>query len=70
MSGFMVEYMGRHVPKDTFRAFVYSKDGEQKLVNSWDEFQIAIATGDWFDDLVSHESGEKSKKTKKTKEEA
>lgn len=42
-----VTYLGKKVPVSSFRAFVYSKD-DQKLVNSWDEFQEAMASGVWF----------------------
>jgi hypothetical protein len=43
-----VPYMGRWVPKDQFRAYVYS-ESEQKLADSWDEFQRLIASGLWFE---------------------
>lgn len=43
-----VMYMGRMIPKEGFRAFVYGKDNRQKIVESWDEFLNHLATGDWF----------------------
>lgn len=42
-----VEYLGRMVDKDTFRAFVYGSDGAKKLAKSWSEYQALIATGVW-----------------------
>jgi hypothetical protein len=43
-----VRYLGRDVPKEGFRVFVYGPDDTQKLVNSWDEFQDVISSGIWF----------------------
>lgn len=43
-----VMYQGRAVPKDAFRVFVYGKDKAMKLMNSWDEYSKAIASGLWF----------------------
>jgi hypothetical protein len=43
-----VEYLGKMVPREHFRVFVYSQDGKQKLVNSWNEYQEAIGSGMWF----------------------
>lgn len=43
-----VSYCGRKVPKENFRAFVYSLNDEQMLVNSWDEYEKAISSGIWF----------------------
>jgi hypothetical protein len=40
-------YLGRWVSKDNFRVFVYNSES-QKLVNSYDEFKIAIESGLWF----------------------
>lgn len=42
-----VEYQGRWVPKEHFRVFVYNKSGE-RLVNSYEEYQEALASGLWF----------------------
>lgn len=41
-------YLGRHVNKDYFRAFVYNENGEQKLANSYDEFEALMASGIWL----------------------
>lgn len=44
-----VPYMGRFVNPKFFRAFVYNKDGEETLANSWDEFKKLISSGEWFE---------------------
>lgn len=44
-----IQYLGRWVDKNTFRAFVYSKDGKEKLANSYQEFQELTSSGLWFD---------------------
>jgi hypothetical protein len=43
-----VFYNGRWVDKEFFRAFVYSTT-EQKLAQSYKEYEDLIATGLWFD---------------------
>lgn len=43
-----VTYQDREVPKDGFRVYIYHKDGQQKLVNSWDEFKRHITDEEWF----------------------
>ena len=48
MEGVSAIYLGKHVDKATFRAFVYSPDGSQKLANSWDEYQKLMESGLWF----------------------
>jgi hypothetical protein len=48
MEGIPALYLGRMVPKDKFRAFIYASDGATKLVNSWDEFERHMETGLWF----------------------
>jgi hypothetical protein len=48
MQGQEVEYLGRLVSKEGFRAFIYGRDNLQKCVNSWDEFENQLATGLWF----------------------
>lgn len=42
-----VEYLGRWVDRKHFRAFVYNQS-EQKLANSYDEYQELVASGLWF----------------------
>lgn len=41
-----VEYLGRWVDRESFRAFVFNRDG-QKLARNWTEFQEMIASGLW-----------------------
>lgn len=43
-----VSYQGRMVDKDTFRVFVYNKEGAKQLANSWDAYEHMIASGVWF----------------------
>jgi len=43
-----VMYLGRWVPKQGFRTFVYDKNGDQKLANTYSEYESMIATGLWF----------------------
>lgn len=44
----MVMYDNRIVPKANFRVFIYNTKNEQKLVESWDEYQAEISSGLWF----------------------
>ena len=44
MIGEHVIYLGRTIPKDNFRPFIYSFNNEQKLVESWEEYEANIAT--------------------------
>ena len=48
MEGIPAEYMGRIVSKDKFRAYVYAANGDEKLVNSWNEFEAHMLTGIWY----------------------
>lgn len=41
-------YQDRWVNKAHFRAFVYDKKGDQKLANSYDEFEALTTSGIWF----------------------
>lgn len=43
-----VFYNGRWVDKEFFRAFVYNET-EQKLAQTYKEYELLIATGTWFD---------------------
>ncbi len=42
------QYLGRWVDKDTFRAYVYDKKENEKLANSYNEFEELISSGLWF----------------------
>lgn len=48
MQGTQVVYLGRSIAKEGFRAFVYGAEGQKKLMNSWNEFEAAMASGLWF----------------------
>lgn len=41
-------YLGRWVDKSTFRAFVYDQKGNQKLAESYPEFESLTSSGIWF----------------------
>lgn len=41
-------YLGKVVPKEGFRVFIYSPTEREKLVESWDDFEAHMATGLWF----------------------
>lgn len=42
------QYLGRWISKENFRAFVYDDKGNQKLANSYKEFESLTASGLWF----------------------
>lgn len=46
-----VNYQGRMVLKKGFRVFIYGYDDKSKLVNSWEEFQKHMESGEWFDSI-------------------
>ena len=48
MASEYVLYQGRTIPKANFRAFIYSHDDVQKLVESWDDYENHISTSLWF----------------------
>lgn len=48
MKGLTAIYQGKVVQKAHFRAYVYSPDGSQHLVESWDEFEKKMESGIWF----------------------
>lgn len=58
-----VMYLGRWVDKEFFRAFVYRK-GEQRLANSYEEFECLLATGCWFDSKENIPKDEPKRKVK------
>lgn len=43
------EYLGRWVDKSTFRAFVYNKNNESTLADSYEKYESLILSGVWFD---------------------
>lgn len=56
-------YLGRWVDKSSFRAFVYDEKGEQKLAESWNQFESLIASGIWY-----ATKSDASRKTEKKKD--
>lgn len=48
MEGAPAIYLGRIVEKKNFRAFIYGANGEQRLVESWEEFEANMQSGIWF----------------------
>ncbi len=67
MEGKPAIYLGRIVSKKHFRAFVYGTNGEQKLVESWDEFEKAMESGIWFaskEEKVKTKSDKRKRKPK------
>ena len=48
MEGTPAIYLGRIVEKKNFRAFIYGPNGEQRLAESWEEFEANMQSGVWF----------------------
>jgi hypothetical protein len=48
MKGVPATYLGRIVEKKNFRAFIYAPSGDQRLVESWEEFEANMQSGLWF----------------------
>lgn len=42
------QYLGRWVDKENFRAFLYNHKGEQKLADSYKDYESMTASGLWF----------------------
>jgi ribosomal 30S subunit maturation factor RimM len=51
-----VYYNGQYINKAHFRVHVYGLNGESKLVNSFDEFERDITSGQWFESKESMEA--------------
>lgn len=67
ISNKQVKYLDRWVESDNFRAFVYKGSNESKLANSYDEFQLLIQSGIWFDCKENVPKDDK-KQTRKVKD--
>ena len=75
MKGTPAKYLGKIIGKENFRAYIYSADGNKKLVESWDEFELHMSTGLWFSkkaDVIAiqkakEEQALKPKRTRKQK---
>ncbi|HWY34744.1 MAG TPA: hypothetical protein VNX68_08860 [Nitrosopumilaceae archaeon] len=48
-----VMYLDRWVDREHFRAFVYKSGGDKKLARSYEEFELLISSGLWFDSIDS-----------------
>lgn len=61
-----VLYRGNLIETDGFRAYVYGQDNLKKLVNSYEEYEAHINSGDWFDDkpelVIETEEKQKSRR--------
>lgn len=72
MDEVLVEYNGRAVPKHGFRVFIYGKEGQSKLVNSWEEFMAHMNTKEWFsspEEMQAHQELESFQKESEIKTE-
>lgn len=56
------QYLGRWVNKQFFRAFVYNEKGEQKLADSFNEFESLTASGLWFASKPDASQGKRKQK--------
>jgi hypothetical protein len=70
MQGTQVEYNGRLIAKEGFRAFIYGAQGTKKLVNSWDEFEAHMASGIWFSKIEDVPSEVQEEPAKDSKQES
>lgn len=62
-----VIYNGQSIPKQHFRVFLFNNDGNKILVNSWDEYQSLIASGEWVETLpppIEHTNSSRKKISK------
>jgi hypothetical protein len=60
-----VMYQNRAVPRDGFRVFIYNSDGDKKLVNSYEEYERHIKTGDWHPEQLLVSEPKRRGRTKK-----
>src|SRR6185436_5067284 len=51
MKGTPAIYKGRIVDKNNFCAFVFSPNGEKKLIKSWSQYESHVQSGVWFPTL-------------------
>lgn len=63
-----VDFKGRLVDRDQFRAFIFNPKGERHLAESYDEYKEMVSTGLWFDSIV--EAQKVRPKRKKVKKDA
>ncbi len=60
-----VIYLGNAVPRRGFRTFIFGLEGKQKLVESWEEFDLYTHSDSWF---ATKEEAEAHKKPRKKTE--
>lgn len=68
MSSDSVIYNGKITLKEHFRVFVYGENESKKLCNNYEEYEMAIKSGQWSDNLpiVEISTNKKPIKRKKT----
>jgi hypothetical protein len=44
----LVLYLGKKVPRRGFRAYIYARDGRERIAESYDEFDLFTHTEEWF----------------------
>lgn len=57
-------YLGRWVDKKHFCAFVYDKEGNQRLAGSHKDFENLIASGIWFASKPEPDAPKESRRMK------
>lgn len=62
MKGEVAKYLGKIVNREQFRVFIYSADDQKRLVESYDEFEMYMATGVWFATIEEAQSQNELKK--------
>lgn len=62
-----VIYNGKSILKDHFRVFVYGENDSKKLCNNYDEYEMSIKSGQWFDSLPIVEISTNKKPVKRRK---
>lgn len=60
----LVSYLDKQVPRRGFRAFIYARDGRQKIAESYDEFDLFTHSDEWF--ATKEEADTPKKPRKKT----
>lgn len=64
-----VVYNGQIINKKHFRVYVYGVEGQKKLVNNYTEYEMALATGLWFDSMEAIPAKPKPNRSKKIEKE-
>lgn len=60
-------YLGRIVKKEYFRAVIYGPNGLKKIAESWDAFELAMASGLWFATVEDAKASEAAPEPEKPK---